>query len=187
MSKDKKDSRLGHGYELILTPTIGISGIMHILKEEKIEIAKNFGDDFVSSAERLGDTSLDESQIKKVLFSFKDTYIYSLGYAGINRLLWQVHEENNIGILVDIDSVPISREAIEITDYLSINPYELSSEGAYLIASLDARGVMRSLEEAGIAARIIGRTMKENRVIIRGEGVRRTLKPPKKDSLEREK
>ncbi len=186
MSKKEKDTRLGYGYELILIQSIALSGISHIIEEKESEIEEVFGSDFIQSAKYLSKQAISLEDLEDLLSSYKNTHMYNLGYAGINRLLWQVHEENNIGILVNIDDIPISREVIEITDFYSINPYELSSEGAYLIASLDLRGVLRKLEEAGLNARRIGNTMKENRVIIRGEGVRRTLKPPKKDSLERE-
>ncbi len=115
--------------------------------------------------------------------SFKDTFIYPLGSKGINQALWNIAKENSVGIFMDIDNVPISRETIELSDFYSINPYELESFGAIIIATRDTRLLMKALDEAGIENSLIASCRKEKKVMIYGNNIKRTLKPPKIDSI----
>ncbi len=128
---------------------------------------------------------LSNEKAIEIAKSFKDSFIYPLGVKGINQVLWDIAKENNVGIFMDIDDITISRETIELSDFYSINPYELESFGATIIATRDARLLMKTLNEAGIENNLIARCTKEKKVIIYGNNIRRTLKPPKIDSIQK--
>ncbi len=119
----------------------------------------------------------------KIAKSFKDSFIYPLGKKGINQALWNIAKENNVGIFMYIDDVPLSRETIELSDFYSLNPYDLESYGATIIATRDARLLMKALDEAGIENSLIAKCRKEKKVMIYGNNIKRTLKPPKIDSV----
>lgn len=126
---------------------------------------------------------LADNEAIKIAKSFTDSFIYPLGAKGINQSLWDIAKENNVGIFMYIDDVALSRETIELSDFYSINPYELESYGATIIASRYARLLMKALDEAGIENSLIARCTKEKKVMIYGNNIKRTLKPPKIDSL----
>ena len=92
-------------------------------------------------------------------------------------------DASGVGLDVDLKAIPVKQETIEVCEYFGINPYELISSGAMLIATNDGNGLVRKLSDAGVASAIIGKTNSSNdRRIVSGDEVR-FLEPPKTDAL----
>ncbi len=166
------------GYELIIIGNIATSETARLARENEFELKLAFGDKLIDSAKNLDENDILEESLK-LLNEFNDTLVFPLDKKGINEALWKFADQMHTGVMAYIDDMPILRESIEISDYYLINPYEMDSRGALLVASLDGRRIMQRFEKRGIKASIIGHSMKEKKVMIYGEGIKRTLIPPK--------
>ncbi len=182
MSNKKNISRLTDGYDIIVTKYIAISGTLKILQAKRQEIKKIFPGKLFSNLNDFNKLLNNEKEIE-IAKGFSHTFIYPLGEKGINKTIWDIASTNHIGIFIEINKIPIKLETVEITDYYSINPYELESIGATLIATKNSRLMMKKLNENSIDSCIIGKTTREKKVMIYGDNVKRTLKPPKNDSI----
>lgn len=80
----------------------------------------------------------------------------SLGSKGITAGFYELCEEWNVGIRVDMNRIPVHQESIEVFELLQQNPYELPSNGNMLIVTEDASGLKERLEKRGIPSQTIG-------------------------------
>jgi len=102
---------------------------------------------------------------------------------GIFGALWEMAEASDVGLEIEWKKIPVKQETIEICEFFGINPYELISSGAMLMAAEDGNKLVLDLKKAGIEACVIGKaTAANDRVLINGEE-RRFLEPPKTDEL----
>ena len=77
----------------------------------------------------------------------------------------------NIGCEIDLAAIPIDQHVVEILELLKENPYEVSSEGSYLLVLPEEMEVQETLTE-------IGRIMDSKDRVIVSEDSRRYLTPP---------
>ena len=102
---------------------------------------------------------------------------------GIFGALWEMAESAGVGLEIELKKIPIKQETVEICEFFGINPYQLISSGAMLMAAEDGNRLVMNLKKAGIAATVIRKATDSNdRVIWNGEE-RRFLEPPKSDAL----
>lgn len=109
----------------------------------------------------------------------------SLGEGGFFAGLWELSRKTGCGLDVDLQTLPLLQETIEITDYLGINPYAMRSAGSLLIAvsSADTDRLIQCLEQEGCIAVKIGKlTGNKDKIIRNGEDVR-FLDRPQTDTL----
>ncbi len=87
---------------------------------------------------------------------------------GIAAVLNEICEKNNIGMLLDEESIPAKPEVKHVTEMLGINLYELACEGRFVcIASeKNSRLVEKRLKRFNPDAAIIGEITKKKGVII---------------------
>ena len=84
--------------------------------------------------------------------------IYPLGKGGVLGGLWNMLEQINAGMEIDLRKIPIRQETVEICEFFDLNPYYTDSTGALLVAVEDGFGLVSVLEREGIHAAVIGRT-----------------------------
>lgn len=107
----------------------------------------------------------------------------SLGEGGFFAGLWELSKKTECGLEVDLQTVPILQETIEITDFFGISPYAMRSGGSILIACSNGEQLAEKLEEKGYIARVIGKlTDTKDKIIRNGEDVR-FLDRPQTDTL----
>ena len=110
-------------------------------------------------------------------------YLHDVSMGGIFGALWELAERIGCGLEVDLKSIPIRQETIEITNYLGFNPYFMVSGGALLIFAHDGKRVVGALNEAGIEATVIGKTTGKRDRIIRNDDEVRYLDKPQADEI----
>lgn len=81
--------------------------------------------------------------------------IISLGSSGFLEILYELTEDADCGIRVDMESIPIHQESIEVCELLKRNPYELYSNGTMLVLTDEAEEIRDFLAEHNIPAQII--------------------------------
>ena len=74
---------------------------------------------------------------------------------------------------------------MEICEYFDVNPYQLRTEGVFLVLSEHGNRLCESLDEKGIPAAVIGKTVPGlDRAVRNGEEVR-FLEPNRVEEYER--
>ena len=109
-----------------------------------------------------------------VLFSF---------IGGIFGALWEMGAASGVGIVADLDKIPIRQETIELCEVFDINPYLLISSGCMLIGCENGNLLVERLQDAGIPAAVIGRATEGNDRVIRSGEETRFLEPAGSDEL----
>ena len=107
-----------------------------------------------------------------------DAFVYPVGEGGILAALWYLAKAAGKGISLDLKKFPILQETIEICECYRLNPYQLCSEGCFLIVTDEESRVERLLAEQGIRGTVIGEIANNNDKIIRnGEDIRYIDRP----------
>ncbi len=104
---------------------------------------------------------------------------------GVFGGLWELSEQLKKGFSVDVRSIPIKQETVEICERVDANPYELSSMGALLIVAKDGKTLVEKLQENGIAAQIIGTVTNNNDKLLLNKDEKRFLDKPGIDEIHR--
>ena len=102
---------------------------------------------------------------------------------GVFGGLWELAANNGVGLVVDLKSIPVRQETIEVCELFDLNPYELLAGGSMLITASNGAELVRVLNEQGIEAAVIGRTTSGNDKIIRHNDEQRFLEPAKGDEI----
>lgn len=120
-------------------------------------------------------------------YSFSEkgiTGMYLLSKGGVFAGLWNLGKAAGVGLKIDLKSIPIRQETVEICNFFDVNPYQMQSEGSCLLLADNGGRVKAGLQEKGIFSEIIGMTTENNdRVVINGEE-RRYLEKHYEDALE---
>ena len=77
---------------------------------------------------------------------------------GIFGALWEMGAASGVGIVADLDKIPIRQETIELCEVFDINPYLLISSGCMLIGCENGNLLVERLQEAGIPAAVMSYT-----------------------------
>ena len=73
-----------------------------------------------------------------------------LSEGGIFGALWEMADGAGIGLDVALKRIPIQQETVEICEFFGVNPYQMLSTGALLIAAADGEGLVQKMALEGI-------------------------------------
>ncbi|MCR5720205.1 MAG: hypothetical protein K6F84_06520 [Lachnospiraceae bacterium] len=167
---------------LILSRHIGLEGtsILGTLKEK--ELKDYYPSYFVE--EGMGfNRYLNVSKDIEEAFNAGCNVVYPLGEGGILGGLREFGIAFDTGFEINLRSIPVRQETVEITDRLDVNPYELRSGGCLILSAKDGEEVVETLGEKNIPAAVIGHITKDKKRILLNEGVVRYLDRAAVDSL----
>jgi hydrogenase maturation factor len=172
---------------LILTKGVGVEGTA-ILATDKQELLKTyFGNAFLK---RASDLFSRISVVEDAVLAFERggvTAMHDPTEGGVAGGIHEIADASNVGVKVFEAKMPIPKETLEICRFFKIDPLQLISSGALLIAVQKdfADGVVETLEKSGIEAAVIGEFLKERRkrVLVRKNGKKEPLIRPLSDHL----
>ncbi|MEM1588880.1 MAG: AIR synthase family protein [Candidatus Bathyarchaeia archaeon] len=176
------------GDKLILTKSAGIEGTA-ILATERHDLLLRMGFDssLLKSAQKFFEKI---SVVEEALIAFKTCGVNAMHDPTEGGVLGGVHEmadASKLGVKIFEDKVPIAEETLEICNFFRINPLQLISSGALLIASKNeqAEEVLKELGRNNIEASIIGEFLasKKQRLLIGRDGDTKPLPRPESDHL----
>lgn len=187
VGKVKKDNLIATGGlrpgdELVMTKWAGMEGTAIIAAERKEKLLETLPEELVDEAEAL---LKDISVVPEAAVAAKAgaSAMHDVTEGGIFGALWEIGEAAGVGITADLAKIPIRQETIEVCEVFGLNPYQMMSSGSLLIGCANGNLMVEELEQAGIAAAVIGRATDSNdRVIVKGEETR-FLEPPGSDEL----
>lgn len=175
------------GNKLILTKTIGIEGTAILANDMETHLQGEIDDELLSNAKNLFDSI---SVVKEALLAFETggvTAMHDPTEGGVAGGIHELADASNVGVKIFEKKLPVAEETLEICRVFKIDPLQLISSGALLIAAKEqyATKILEKLEEHKIKASIIGETLDNprKRVLIRKDGSETKLVRPISDHL----
>ena len=176
------ESKPAAGDDLVVTKWIALEGTAMLAADKKEALTTRYPVPFIECAE--GFKAL--LQVKKeadIAIASGAGAIHDVSSGGIYAALWEMAAKAGCGLEVDLRKIPVRQETIEVCEFFEINPYELASCGALLVAAPDGEALVEKLEEEGIPAVVVGSLKEGNdKVIINGDE-RRFLESPQADEI----
>ena len=170
------------GMDILVTKWIGLEGTSIIARAKEEALLTRYSAKFIDTAKEF-DQMLSVVKEGLVAAQFGVSAMHDVTEGGIFGALWEMAEASDVGLNIDLMSIPVKQETIEICEFFGINPYELISSGCMLMACEDGNGLVAKLAEQGIKATIIGKATDSKDRVLLHEDEKRFLEPPKTDEL----
>lgn len=172
------------GMELLLTKWIGLSGTAKIAAAKEQELTQRLPVHLIETAKTFQELTSIEQELK-IAKAYGTGAVFPVSEGGILSALWSFADASGVGLDIELRSISVRQETIEICEFYRLNPYLLWSEGAVLMADFNAYALARELERAGIRANVIGTANAGNDRILWNEGEKGFLNRPQKDEIAR--
>ena len=172
------------GLDIVMTKNCGLGGTALLAGHFTGELVARYPRRFIErAAEFLPETEKNEEGYLAVADGA--AYVHAAAEGGVFGALWELAEYVECGLEIDLPAIPILQETVEICEYFDVNPYQLRTEGVFLILTEHGSRLCEVLEEHGIPAAIIGKTVPGlDRAVRNGEEVR-YLEPNRVEEYER--
>lgn len=172
------------GLDIVMTKHCGLGGTALLAGRFTDELTKKYPKRFIErGAELLADTEKNEEAY--LAAAEGAAYIHAAAEGGVFGALWELAEYAQCGLDIDLSAIPILQETVEICEYFDVNPYQLRTEGVFLILTEHGGRLCEALRERGIQTAVIGRTVPGlDRAVRNGEEVR-YLEPNRVEEYER--
>lgn len=170
------------GDDILITKWIGLEGTSIIAKEKEEELLKRYPRQLVDTARNF-DKYLSVLPEAATAVKSGVNAMHDVTEGGIFGAFWEMAEASGVGLEIDMKKIPVRQETVEVCEFFGINPYELISSGAMLMAAPDGNALVRELEKQGIHAVVVGKAVEGNDRVLINEDERRFLEPPKTDEL----
>ena len=184
------DGILKPGDELIVAGAVAAEGTAWLTENRHEKLREFFAERFLEDARRLpeiyGTGRLEENnKVWKMAEKAGASARYLMGEGGFLAALWKMAEASGVGLEVDLRTVPIRQETIEICEIFDVNPYKLLSGGSILLGISGGDAFVQELRREGIMAAVIGQTNSGNDRLLYSGGNARYLERPAKDEINR--
>jgi hydrogenase maturation factor len=165
------------GLDLVYCGYVGLEGMLRILEEDEAALKTRFSTSFFRKIQEKKRYLCQ----RKALQIARESDVFAMHQVtegGIFAALWEVAEEFEVGLDVELPKMSILQETVEICECYQLNPYQMTSSGSFLFVTEQGDVLVRKLKEAGVPASKIGSfTSGCARVIRTGEEVRYLDKP----------
>ena len=171
-------------YDIIMSKFAAVEGTAILLETESEKLQKAYTQSFLSGAAECA----EHLSVRKEAAIAVESGVYAmhdLHQGGIFGALWELSRQIGVGLNVDLKKIPILQETVEICECLGVNPYQLISGGALLMAAADGEALLKELWKQGIPAALIGTTNAGNDKLICNEEEVRFLDKPGQDEIYR--
>lgn len=183
------DGTLKPGDELIVAGPVAAEGTAWFTENRYEKLRGFFSERFLEDARRLpevyGTGMKEDNKVWKMAEKAGASARYLMGKGGFLAALWKMAEASGVGLEVDLRSVPIRQETIEICEIFDVNPYKLLSGGSVLLGISGGDAFVQELRREGIMAAVIGQTNSGNDRLLYSGGNARYLERPAKDEISR--
>ena len=123
------------GESIIMTGYIGMSGIRQLIDRNSDIVQARYSDDYTAKAYGSDEELYIGDVVELLRKNNINCYMHDVSEGGIFGALWDMSEYGHTGLDVDIRSISVRQEIIEICELLNVNPYELESMGCLLMTS----------------------------------------------------
>ena len=155
-----------------------------ILAGEKEELRDVFPETILMRLRKLGEDLSVRPEAQICAREGADCLV-DLSEGGIYAALWRLSVKTRRGLRVDMASIPLLQETIELANYYDIDPYKMRSAGSLLAVTADADALVEALEGSGIPAVKIGELTEDHDKTLINDDEVRYLDLPQTDELHR--
>ena len=172
------------GLDIVMTKHCGLGGTALLAEHFTDELATRYPRRFIErAAEFLSET--EENKEGCLAIANGAAYVHAAAEGGVFGALWELAEYAECGLEIDLQAIPILQETVEICEYFDVNPYQLRTEGVFLILTKRGSRLCEAFAQVGIPAAVIGTTVPGlDRAVRNGEEVR-YLEPNRVEEYER--
>lgn len=171
------------GQHIIAAGCIGISGVKQLVETDEQAVYERYSKDWVSKAVGEDTDMYIGGMVQLLRDNGINCYMHDVSEGGIFGALWDMCEYGNVGLDVDIRSIPVRQEIIEICELFNVNPYELQSLGCLLMTADNDCDIINILNSNNIPAAVIGRIVNGNQRILHNKDEERFLTLPNQDEI----
>ncbi|MCK5628316.1 AIR synthase family protein [Candidatus Bathyarchaeota archaeon] len=174
------------GDKLILTKSAGIEGTAILAAEKEHQLRRKMNDKELQNAKNL---YRQISIVEEALTAYRTGGVHAMHDPTEGGIFGGIHEmadASNLGVRVHEREIPIRQETLKICSFFEIDPLQLISSGALLIAAEEkyTLEIIEELNRKHIEATIIGEFLKDNhRFIVRRNKLEEELVRPLSDHL----
>lgn len=168
--------------DIVMTKWIGLEGTAVMAAGSKRQLCARYPADLVEEAAGFF-RELPIAAEAACAVKSGASYLQMVREGGVFGGLWKLAADNGVGLVIDLKSIPVRQETIEVCEFFDLNPYELLAGGSLLITTANGGELVRKLEKAGVPAAVIGRTTQGNDRIIRHAEESRFLEPARGDEI----
>jgi len=176
------NENLRPGMDIVVSKWIGLEGTSILAKEKAEKLRRRFPQPFIDKA-KIFEQMMSIIPEAAVAAKSGVSAMHDVSEGGIFGALWELAECADVGLEIDLKSIPIRQETIEICEFFDINPYKMMSGGSLLMATTDGNALVRELEKAGISATVIGKATDNNDRVLLNEEERRFLETIQTDEI----
>lgn len=170
------------GQELVMFGYMGLSGSLRVKREKEEELRTRFVSAFLDKMETYQKYLFAEEALE-IAGTCEASDVLQISDGGVMAALWNLAERAGAGLSVDMRKIPVKQETIELCECYQLNPYQLSSTGAFLVATDKGEELVELLTKMQISAAVIGRLTDGNDRVILSGGELRYLDKPSADEL----
>lgn len=176
--------------DVLVTGFVGIRGTAILAREREEELLHKLPKWLVSQAQEFDrdiQYRFENNELLELAIASSEGAQYAEEFKefGIFEALYRMSSELKAGLEINLRDIPIMQETVEVCEILRVNPYELYSGVAALIAVEDGNRLLTRLNEAGIPASGIGHTTDNNDKLLINEDERSFLPHVRRDELKR--
>lgn len=170
------------GQELVITKWAALEGTAMLAKEKFDDLTGRYPVPFIDDA-RGFKAYLDIRQEMEIAKKSGISWAHDLSNGGVFAGLWEMAQRAGCGLKVDLKKIPLRQETVEICEFFELNPYQLLSGGALLMATDNGEKLVSDLEAGGIPAAIIGTLEPGKDKVITNLDEARFLELPQADEI----
>ena len=175
-------NRIMPGMDIVLTKWIGLVGTSILVQHFGGKLEGRLPKRLLEEAGRF-DSLASIADEARVCHSLGVAALHDVADGGIFGALWEFAQDAKVGLEIDLRSIPVKQETIEVCECLGANPYLLYGGGALLMAASQGHDIVSKLRRQGIPAAVIGKAVQGNDRILLNEEERRYLDPPRGEEL----
>lgn len=176
------NKNLRPGMDIVISKWVGLEGTAILAKNKETELRTRFPQPFIDKA-KIFEQMISIIPEAAVAVKSGVSAMHDVSEGGVFGALWELAQSSDVGLEIDLKSIPIRQETIEICEFFDINPYKMISGGCLLMAAEDGNALVRELEKARISAVVIGKATDNNDRVLINEDERRFLETTQTDEI----
>lgn len=170
-------------YDIVMIGDTGLEGTAVLAVENEEELHKRFTGAYIDKAKAyIKELVIVREAAAAATHGMKAMHDTSKG--GVFGALWELGENLKCGMEINLRSIPIRQETVELCEYFDLNPYFINSLGGLLVVTEDGEGLAGKIRNMGKTAAVIGRTDRGHQRTIVNNDEKRYLEPPKSGKAE---
>lgn len=170
-------SRTEAGQDIVLTGWAGMEGMLRITEERKTELAGRFAPGFLKQICSYK-PKIFAGEAAGIIREHEANIVRQITEGGILAALWNLSKDLQTGVCLDMKSISVLQETVEVCEHFRLNPYQLTSAGSFLVVTDRGEALADKLLKRGVRAAVIGRvTDSRDKIIYNGEEIRYIDRP----------